>query len=925
MHRFTRVLVAFSFAPLALTLASGNAWSMDDKATATTAAAHTPGAWAGSPVASVEGITEYRLPNGLRVLLFPDPSAANVTVNITYFVGSRHEGRGEKGMAHLLEHMVFKGTPDHPDVWKLLQEHGAQFNGTTWLDRTNYYETMVATDKNLEFALRLEADRMMNSNIKEEDLRSEMTVVRNEFEMGENNPMQIMMKNLAAKAYTWHPYGNSTIGNRADIERVPASNLKKFYQQYYRPDNSMLVVAGKFDPAATLSMIDKYFAPLKAPNLPMSETYTDEPVQDGPRFFEVKREGSQASVGFFYHTPAGSHEEAVAVEMLADVLGNRPGGRLYKALVEGGYAASVSVFPISAKERGSLFAVATLKSGQDPKKAHEVAQQVLENLAKNPITDEEVERARTSILSGFKVAMTDSNRISVELTDYAATGDWRLMFLNRDRAKTATTAQVQAAANKYLTENNRTSGMFIPTSNATRAIVPAAPDVESLVKDYKSTEQTAQGEAFDATPKGIEARVKRSQPMPNVEMALLPKENRGDAVNLSMTIRFGDEKTLLGKRVQAGTLGAMMRRGAGGMTYQQISDEFDTLQSQVGISSASGSISVNITSDRKNVGKVLEIVKKVLREPTFPQAEFDTMMKERIAGIEAGLTNPQALGGNAMQRAAAPYPKESYFYVQTMEEQIAEMRSTTLDSVKDFYSKVVGPGKVEVAVVGDFDESEVTGKISDIFTGWQAKGEYKRVARPYLKNLSGPETIITPDKPMAMVMMASVLEMDDKDPDAVALNFANYVLGGNANSRLLTRLRQRDGLSYGAGSFMTMSSLDKVTPLGGYAICAAPNAEKAMTAMQEEFTAWIEKGVTAEELAKGKEAYKLDYLTSLSDDGNVAGTLSSYMFLDRTMMWDQEDLDKTDALTVEQVNDAIKRRMKGAEFRAIIAGDLKKQ
>ncbi|MFN7315478.1 MAG: M16 family metallopeptidase [Phycisphaerae bacterium] len=924
MHRFTRVLVALSIAPLTLTLAAGTALGMDDKAPAA-AAAHTPGAWASNPVTSVEGITEYRLPNGLRVLLFPDASSANVTVNITYFVGSRHEGRGEKGMAHLLEHMVFKGTPTHDDVWKLLQEHGAQFNGTTWLDRTNYYETLVANDKNLEFALRLEADRMMNSNIKEEDLRSEMTVVRNEFEMGENNPMQIMMKNLAAKAYTWHPYGNSTIGNRADIERVPASNLKKFYQQYYRPDNAMLVVAGKFEPATALSMVDKYFAGLKGPNIPMSETYTDEPVQDGPRFFEVRREGSQASIGFFYHTPAGGHEDAVAVELLADVLGNRPSGRLYKALVEGGYAASVSVFPIGAKERGSLFAIATLKSGQDPKKAHEVAQSVLESLAANPITDEEVERARTSWISSFKVAMADSNRIGVDLTDYAATGDWRLMFLNRDRAKAATTADVQRVAQAYLIENNRTSGMFIPTSGAARAIIPAAPDVNSLVKDYQSTEQTAQGEAFDATPKGIEARVKRSQPMPNVELALLPKENRGDAVSVSMTIRFGDEKSLLGKRVQASTLGGLMRRGAGNMSYQQISDEIEKLQSVVGIASQQGVLNVNITSDRANLGKVLALVKTMLREPTFPLAEFDTMIKERIAGIEAGLTNPQALGPNAMQRASAPFPKDSYFYVPTLEEQIADIRATTLDSVKAYYNNLVGPAKVEVAVVGDFDESEATAKIGDIFTGWQPKGEYKRVARPYLKNLRGSETVATPDKPMAMVMMASVLEMDDKDSDAVALNFANYVLGGNANSRLLDRLRQRDGLSYGAGSFFTVSSLDKVAPLGGYAICAAPNAEKALAAMKEEFTKWIDAGITQEELDKGKEAYKLDYLTSLSDDGNVAGTLASYLFLDRTMMWDQEDLDKTAALTVDQVNDAIKRRMKSAEFRAIIAGDVRKE
>ena len=202
----------------ALVLSAPHAAALDDKAVP---AAKILAPWAVNPVTTVEGISEYRLPNGLRVLLFPDASSANVTVNATYFVGSRHEGRGEKGMAHLLEHMVFKGTPTHQDPWKSLQDHGAQFNGTTWTDRTNYYETMVASEENLEFALRLEADRMVNSFIDAKALEKEMTVVRNEFEMGENRPDYILSQRMMAVAYEWHNYGKSTIGNRSDIERVP--------------------------------------------------------------------------------------------------------------------------------------------------------------------------------------------------------------------------------------------------------------------------------------------------------------------------------------------------------------------------------------------------------------------------------------------------------------------------------------------------------------------------------------------------------------------------------------------------------------------------------------------------------------------------------------------------------------------------------
>ena len=215
------------------------------------------------PITSVEGITEYQLENGLKVLLFPDDSKPTVTVNLTLFVGSRHEGYGEAGMAHLLEHMLFKGTPSHPNIPKSLQDLGAQFNGTTWVDRTNYYETLPASEENLEFALQLEADRMVNSLIRGEDLESEMTVVRSDFESGESSPLRILLQRMQAAAYEWHNYGKSTIGNRSDIERVPITNLRAFYRKHYQPDNAMLIVAGKFDRARALELILKHFGPLE--------------------------------------------------------------------------------------------------------------------------------------------------------------------------------------------------------------------------------------------------------------------------------------------------------------------------------------------------------------------------------------------------------------------------------------------------------------------------------------------------------------------------------------------------------------------------------------------------------------------------------------------------------------------------------------
>ncbi|MHC4995819.1 MAG: M16 family metallopeptidase, partial [Planctomycetota bacterium] len=260
-------------------------------------------------ITTVEDITEYRLDNGLKVLLFPDDSKPTVTINLTIFVGSRHEGYGETGMAHLLEHLVFKGTPTNPDIPKALNDHGAQFNGTTWLDRTNYFETVPASDENLEFAIALEADRMVNSFIRKSDLDSEMTVVRNEFERGENSPTRVLSQRMMAVAYEWHNYGKSTIGNRSDIERVPIDNLKAFYQKHYQPDNAMLVVAGQFEEARALALIEKHFGAIPRPERSLDKTWTTEPAQDGQRTVTLRRVGEVAAVAAQYHVPAGSHED----------------------------------------------------------------------------------------------------------------------------------------------------------------------------------------------------------------------------------------------------------------------------------------------------------------------------------------------------------------------------------------------------------------------------------------------------------------------------------------------------------------------------------------------------------------------------------------------------------------------------------------
>src|SRR5262245_58348286 len=460
-------------------------------------------------VTSVEGITEYRLANGLRVLLFPDQSKQTATVNVTYVVGSRHENYGETGMAHLLEHLMFKGSPGHPNIPQELTEHGSRPNGTTSFDRTNYFETFPASDANLEWAIKLEADRMVNSYIARKDLDSEMTVVRNEYESGENSPVSVAIKRLLSTAYDWHNYSKITIGARSDIENVPIDRLQAFYHRYYQPDNAVLLVAGRFDEPKTLAAIQSLFGGIPKPDRELPKVYTQEPVQDGERSVTLRRSGDSAEVVAGYHVPAGAHADIAPLDVLLQVLADSPSGRLYAALVETKKAARIGGSSYRLRDPGYWLVAADTRKEQSVEEAQRMTLETLDSLSARPVTDVEVSRAKAAILKSIELGLNDATRIGLQMSEWIAQGDWRLFFLYRDRIRAATTADVNRVAQRYLKPSNRTVGLFIPTDKPDRSDIPIAPSIDSLVKDYKGDAVVAAGEAFDLSPENIESRVKR--------------------------------------------------------------------------------------------------------------------------------------------------------------------------------------------------------------------------------------------------------------------------------------------------------------------------------------------------------------------------------------------------------------------------------
>ena len=417
-------------------------------------------------VKTLGGISEYTLDaNGLQVLVLPEHSAPVVTFMVTYRVGSRNEGLGVTGATHLLEHLMFKGTENFNrakgnSVDQLLEKVGAVYNATTWLDRTNYFANLGK--EHLENYIAIESDRMRHLWLRESDRRPEMTVVRNEFEIGENNPIQALDKEISAAAYIAHPYHHSTIGWRSDIENVPIEKLKQFYDTFYWPDNATVTIIGDVEPAAALALVKKYYGAIPKAPAPIPQVYTEEPAQSGPRRVTVKRAGQLGVVGIGYKIPSGRHADAASLQVLGAILTSGKNSRLYRTLTDKNLTTNVSADVGFFHDPSLAIIYASLAPGAKHMSVEMTIMSEVERLKKDGVTATEVSSAVNQLISAAAYARDGAFAIASNINDYIAVGDWTLYVTMDEAIKKVTADDVKRVANEYLDEDQSTTGWFIP-------------------------------------------------------------------------------------------------------------------------------------------------------------------------------------------------------------------------------------------------------------------------------------------------------------------------------------------------------------------------------------------------------------------------------------------------------------------------------
>ena len=596
-----------------------------------------------------------------------------------------------------------------------------------------------------------------------------------------------------------------------------------------------------------------------------------------------------------------------------------------KALVEGKKASAVENWTFLQHDAGFVIFWAQVPIGESVDTARDTLLATLYDVAARPITDAELDRVRTKAQKDFDDTINDPEKMAVTLAEAIAEGDWRLLFIRRDRWRELTPADVTRVARDWLKPSNLTIGMYLPETKPDRAPLAAAVDIPALVQRYKGDPPIAAGEAFDPTPANLEARTERLQLSNGMKVALLPKKTRGETVQIEMRLDLGDTMTLRNSNPVSSFTAAMLELGTAKHDRQAFADALDKLRAKLDIGGGGATVTVSATTVRAGVPGVLHLAAEALREPAFMPSEFEQLKRERLTALEQSRTDPTAIARRAAGRAGNPYPPDDVRYTPTIDEEIARVNATDLAAVKAFHAKFYGASHAELAIVGDFDAATIKPMIRELFADFTSPTPYARVPQPFYPTKTAPQTFETPDKANAAMFGRLAMPLNDEAADYAALVVANRMLGGDSDARIFKRVRVQDGLAYSVGTVFQPAAIDANSTFVVYAIFAPQNLAKVRAATAEEFARARDAGFAEAEVAAAKKALLEERSIARAQDDSLAGALVTQEFLGRTWAESARIDAAIAAVTPQAANAALRKYVDPDGIAYAYAGDFAKK
>ena len=858
------------------------------------------------------GIKEYTMTsNGLRVLLKQDNTAPVATFMVTYEVGSRNEAIGYTGSTHLLEHLMFKGsrkfnTKKGNSVFQTLQSLGARMNATTWLDRTNYFA--VLPSEHLETLIEIEADRMRNAYIKEEDRQSEMTVVRNEFERGQNSPSGVLDENIWATAYQAHPYHHSTIGWKEDIENVSIERLREFYDTFYWPNNATAIAIGDFTEKEALSMIKKHFGKIRKSTKPIPEVYTAEPKQEGIRTITLKRAGQQGIVGVAHKTPAATHPDAPAFMVLSSILSSGKNSRFYKNITDKGLTTSVYIWDSLFRDPGLFTVYANLSPDVDHKTVEKAVVDEYEKIKKDGVSDEEVKNAQTQLIASMKFRQDGSYAIASGLNEAIASGDWTLYTTYDEKIGTVTKEDVQRIVKEYFKEDLSTIGYFIPlgAGGQNKKLATSAKDLEKMkLKHYSEEEELLSSKVID------------SEPVEGVRLLTL---KRGSGVVTLTGSMLGGDIYASGNARTADMVAAMLDQGTTNMTKFEISAKLESAGARLGFFNGQARVGFSGKFLSEDTKMVFDLLADQLKNPLFAEEDLNKVKKRQVANYKRSKESTRGNATNNMLKAF--YGTGHQNSPTDPDKAIEEIKKITPKNLKDFHLKNYGAGTMVIVAVGDVDHNSLERLIKEGFGGWK-KSPLKEKKETGKANKASDKVYVTmQDKTSTDFLVGTALGIDRYHPDYLPLYVATHTLGGNFSARLMQTVRVKEGLTYGINSSMRGfgNGNDGYWMVGG--TFSPKLLSKGESSTLREIKKWAEEGITQKELDITKSTLTGGFQVGFDSTGGLAGGILDAIIVHGDLTYLDNYPERIKAITLDEANTAISKYIFFDDLYQVAAGTI---
>lgn len=814
-------------------------------------------------VAKGPGLEELELAsNGLRVVLVRNRSVPVVAVCVVYHVGSRHERTGQTGATHLLEHLLFKGSVNFNQdngrpLARVMERVGAAFNATTWLDRTNYYETLPADQ--VELALAVEADRMRGALLRQEDLATELTVVRNELERGENDPFEVLLKESFATAYREHPYRHPTIGWRHDVEHANIDTLRAFYDTFYYPNNASLIVVGAFERRHLLASIARYFGPLPRSPKPILHTVTQESPQQGERRFLLRRRGEVGWVGLSWHVPPASHPDTPALAVLADALGGGVTSRLYQRLVETNRCLDVQAVAWQLKDPGLFQIFVTLSPGVEHREVEGIIREEVGRVAQG-LEKVELARAKAQVEAHSAYYRDSPGQVAAAITEAMAAADWRLYTDYLRLIRAVSHGDVVRAAKGSLFDDNLTVGWFVPLDGG------AAP-----------------GGAIPAVgprPCGFQPHllegVHQVEFSGGARAVIVPR--RGNpTVSVFGSLLAGHGMVPTSQWTAATVVPDMLERGTAVRSRMEIARYLEDRGIELGVSNETFNpleVSFSARCLSRHLPGLLGLLVEMLRYPTFPPEELEKVRQQRLGELIQSREETFQRAWEAFSQLV--YPPGHPWAVRSFQERRSSLETLTREELVALHLRLYGPRGLVLAVVGQLDPDHTAAVLDQALAGW-SRGQPPPDLPRLAPDAVPPRRAGVPmaDKPNVDVVLGHPGGLRRCDNDFVAAQLANGLLGHSTlSSRLGRRLREREGLTYGVISrFFGAGLLD-----GPWAISfsvSPVHLECAVAAAREELERFCAEGPSEEELEEQRRAFAGSYQVGLATPAALARELAS--------------------------------------------------